>query len=93
MTKKDVTSPPNSFKETLIQRYKTTFIDKLTRKDLKELQGYLEKELDSGGKINEEFRHKFEEKLRQYFHESVLEREIVTIEALVKRLSPKDLKR
>jgi hypothetical protein len=81
-----------SLKETLMRRYRTNFIDKLTPEDLAELKMYLKKEFDNEGKINPEFRDRFEEKLRNYFHESVLEREIVTIEALVRELSPDDLK-
>jgi hypothetical protein len=53
---------------------------------------YLEKEFDSQGNIDPRYRDLFEEKLRNYFHESVLEREIVSLEALVRELSPDDLK-
>jgi hypothetical protein len=81
-----------SLKETLIQRYRTDFIDKLTREDLAELKKYLRKEFDADGNIVPEYRELFEEKLRHYFHESVLEREIVNIEALVRELTPTDLK-
>jgi hypothetical protein len=82
-----------SLKETLMRRYRTGFIDKLTPEDLAELKQYLKKEFDSEGNINAEYRDRFEEKLRNYFHESVLEREIVTIEALVRELSSEDLTR
>jgi hypothetical protein len=81
-----------SLKETLIQRYRTDFIDKLTPDDLKELKKYLQREFDAQGNIVPVYRELFEEKLRHYFHESVLEREIVNIEALVRELSLKDLK-
>lgn len=83
---------PKSLKNILIQRYRTEFINKLTPKDLTELKRYVKKEFDIDGKINPGYRRKFEEKLRNYFHESVLEREIVNIEALVRELSPEDLK-
>ncbi len=84
-------SSDQSLKETLIRRYRTSFVDKLTPEDLEELKGYLAKEFDADGNLITEYRDRFEEKLRTYFHESVLEREIVTIEALVRRLSPEDL--
>jgi hypothetical protein len=94
LTDTDPTSKePDSLKETLIQRYRSGFVDKLTPDDLTELQEYLEKEFDDQGHINIKYRDLFEEKLRNYFHESVLEREIVTIEALVRKLSPEDLKK
>ncbi|MDD1679720.1 MAG: hypothetical protein LUO93_11130 [Methanomicrobiales archaeon] len=93
MAKRQSTSHlPESLKETLIQRYRTSFIEKLTAKDLAELKRYVRKEFDKEGNIIPEYRRKFEEKLRCYFHESVLEREIVNIEALVRELSPEDLK-
>ena len=83
----------SSMKESLIQRYRTTFIRRLTRKDLKELQEYLKNEFDAEGRINPEYRKKFEEKLMHYFHQDVLEREIVSLEALVRGLLPEDLER
>jgi hypothetical protein len=67
-------------------------VSKLTPQDLAELKMYLEKEFDSQGNIDPRYRDLFEEKLRNYFHESVLEREIVSLEALVRELSPDDLK-
>jgi hypothetical protein len=87
-----VSDRPESLKEILKRRYKSGFVDKLTPVDLAELKMYLQKEFDSKGNIQPEFRKRFEEKLRNYFHESVLEKEMVSIEALVRELSPEDLK-
>jgi len=80
-------------KRSLVNRYKTMFVDKLTKKDLKELQYYLKNQFDEDRHINQEFKNKFEVKLRQYFHEEVLKREITSIEALIQRLGPRDLKK
>jgi hypothetical protein len=90
--KNPVPEQADSLKEILMRRYRTSFIDKLTAEDLAELKRYLEKEIDAEGNINPEYRDRFKEKLRNYFHESVLVREIVNIEALVRRLLPEDLK-
>jgi hypothetical protein len=90
--KKTSAGSSDSIKETLIRRFRTGFVDQLTPEDLAELKKYLKNEFDAKGNINPEYRQKFEEKLRNYFHESVLEREIVNIEALVRVLSPEDLK-
>jgi DNA-binding MurR/RpiR family transcriptional regulator len=87
-----VSDRPESLKETLIRRYRAGFVDKLTPQDLAELKMNLKKEFDSEGNILPEFRKRFEEKLRNYFHESVLEKEMASIEALVRELSPEDLK-
>ena len=68
------------------------FVDKLTQQDLRELQFYLKNQFDEKRRINAEYKLKFESKLRQYFHEEVLRREIVSIETLVSLLRPEDVK-
>jgi hypothetical protein len=45
------------------------------------------------GGWNPEYRQKSEEKLRQYFHEEVLKREIASIETLLGLMSDQDLKK
>jgi hypothetical protein len=79
--------------ESLVERYRTTLVDKLTQGDLEELQFYLRNQFDEGGNLNREYKEKFEWKLRRYLHEEVLTREIAGIEALVRNLKPRDLKR
>ena len=76
----------------LRDKFRKILINKLTEKDLEELRFYLEKER-TGGHVNAEYRQKFEWKLRQYFHEEVLRREIASIEALLETLRPEDLKK
>ena len=68
------------------------FIDKLTLQDLEELQFYQKKQYDKEHGWNNAYRKKFEFKLRQYFHEEVLLREIASIETLLGLLQPQDLK-
>src|SRR5512136_1032750 len=80
-------------RESLLDRYRVILVNKLTIKDLSELQDYLRKEFDEGGNLNREVREKFEFKLRQFLDEEVLTREIVGIEALIRSLRPGDLKR
>jgi hypothetical protein len=79
-------------KRTLVKKYKAPLIDKLTEQDLRELQFYLKNQFDEKRRINPEYKLKFESKLRQYFHEEILTREIVSIETLVGLLSSEDLK-
>jgi CRISPR/Cas system endoribonuclease Cas6 (RAMP superfamily) len=80
-------------KKSLINKYKEMFIEKLTRKDLDEFQFYLKKQYDNEHGWNREYRMKFELKLRQYFHEEVLRREIASIETLLTIMQPQDLGR
>ena len=82
-----------SMKEALLNRYWTQFVSKLTPQDLEDLQFYLQHEIDENRQIHEEYRQKFREKLREYFHDQVLDREIVSIETLVKDLTPEDLEK
>jgi len=79
-------------KTSLINKYREMFIDKLTLQDLEELQFYQKKQYDKEHGWNSEYRKKFEFKLRQYFHEEVLLREIASIETLLGLLQPQDLK-
>ena len=85
-------SHSDDIKTTLMKKYMAMFVDKLTRQDLRELQFYLKHQFDEKRQINAEFKLKFESKLRQYFHEEVLRREIVSIETLVSLLKPEDVK-
>jgi hypothetical protein len=69
------------------------FIDKLTPQDLEELQLYLKKQYDKERGWNNEYKQKFEFKLRQYFHEEILKREIASIETLLGLMQCQDLRR
>jgi len=79
-------------KTSLMDKYRETFVDKLTRQDLEELQLYRRKQYDKERGWNDEYRQKFELKLRTYFHEDVLRREIASIETLLMLMQPGDLK-
>lgn len=78
-------------KTSLMNKYREMFIDKLTPHDLEELQFYLARQYDKERGWNREYRLKFEFKLRQYFHEEILKREIASIETLLGLLQPQDL--
>ncbi len=80
-------------KTSLMKKFQETFIDKLTPQDLDELQQYAGNQYTRDGGWNTEYRQKFEEKLRQYFHEEVLKREIASIETLLGLMSDQDLKK
>jgi len=84
--------PSDEMKQSLMNRYGETLIQKLTRQDLDEFQTYLKGQYDPGKGWNHKNRLKFESKLRQYFHEEVIRREISGIEAVLKVLTPEDLK-
>jgi hypothetical protein len=86
-------SHADDIKTTLTKKYMEMFVDKLTQQDLRELQFYLKNQFDEKRQINAEYKLKFESKLRQYFHEEVLRREIVSIETLLGLLKPKDVKK
>ena len=79
-------------KTSLMDKYRETFIDKLTPQDLEELQLYRRKQYDNERGWNSEYRLKFELTLRKYFHEEVLRREIASIETLLMLMQPEDLK-
>jgi hypothetical protein len=89
----DGDSSPDDMKTLLMNRYREMFIDKLTPQDLEELQIYLAKQYDKESGWNSEYRQKFESKLRQYFNEDVLRREIAGIESLLVLIQRRDLKR
>jgi hypothetical protein len=77
----------------LVERYRTILVDRLTAEDLKELQFYLRNQFDEKRNLNREYKEKFEGKLRQFLHEEVLTREIIGIESLIRDLRPSDLKK
>ena len=79
-------------KTSLMNKYREMFIDKLTPQDLEELQFYLRQQYDEKRGWNSEYKLKFEFKLRQYFHEEILRREIASIETLLGLMQPQDLK-
>ena len=83
----------SAVRRTLLDRYRTILVDKLTVADLRELQSYLGREVDETGNLDPVYRGKFEYKLRQILHEEILTREIPGIEALIRELRPGDLKR
>jgi hypothetical protein len=86
-------NPTDALKTTLMNKYKDMFVDKLTQQDLRELQFYLKKQFDEKRQLNTEYKLKFETRLRQYFHESVMRREIISIETLLGLLTPEDVKK
>lgn len=77
----------------LLNKYRKIFVDKLSGSDLLELQDSLRHQFTGNREINMAYKARFEEKLREYFHEEILRREIVSIEVLVNRLLPGDLKK
>jgi Fe-S cluster assembly scaffold protein SufB len=85
-------SPSDDIKLTLMNKYKEILVDKLTRQDLRDLQFYLKNQFNEKRQLNAEYKLKFESRLRQYFHEEVLRREIVSIETLVSLLKPEDVR-
>ncbi len=86
-------NPSDDIKKTLINKYRAMFVDKLTEQDLRELQFYLKKQFDDNRQLNAEYKLKFEALLRQYFHEEIMRREIVSIETLLSLLTPEDLQK
>ncbi|HVP24808.1 MAG TPA: hypothetical protein VMS81_02385 [Methanomicrobiales archaeon] len=77
----------------LVERYRKILVDRLTPGDLEDLQFYLRNQFDKGGNLNREWKDKFEWKLRQFLHEEILTREIIGIEALIRELTPEDLRK
>jgi hypothetical protein len=75
-----------------MNRYGESFIAKLTPQDLDELQFYRKNQYDKEDGWNSEYRLKFESKLRQYFHEEILTREIASIETLLGLIDLRDLR-
>jgi len=86
-------NPTDDLKTTLMNKYKDMFVDKLTQQDLRELQFYLKNQFDEERQLNAEYKLKFESRLRQYFHEEVMRREIISIETLLGLLTPEDVKK
>jgi hypothetical protein len=82
----------DDIKITLMNKYKEMFVDKLTQQDLRELQFYLKNQFNENRQLNTEYKLKFESLLRQYFHEEVLRREIISIETLLGLLTSEDVK-
>jgi hypothetical protein len=96
MQDKEIPAQPGSvsddlIKSSLMRRFRTGFIDWLTRADLDELQFYLRNQFDKNHQWNSAYRRKFEHKLQQYFPEEVLRREIASIEVLIGMMEPGDL--
>jgi len=87
----DKDSSSDDVKTLLMNKYREIFIDKLSRQDLDELRFYILNQYDQNIGWNREYKLKFESKLRHYFHEEILRREIVSIEALIRLLNPDDL--
>ncbi|MGA2933566.1 MAG: hypothetical protein ABSD81_00225 [Methanomicrobiales archaeon] len=83
---------PDELGTSLRARYKTSLVDKLTRRDLRDLKFYLENQFDEHHNLNSDYKGKFEWTLRKYLHEEVLTREITGIEALIRSLRPEELK-
>jgi hypothetical protein len=76
----------------LVDRYRTILVEKLTAGDLRELQFYLRNQFDENRNLNREYKEKFEGKLRRFLHEEILTKEIIGIEELIRNLKPEDLK-
>jgi hypothetical protein len=83
----------DDIKKSLMNKFGETFIDKLTKKDLDEFQFFLKKQYSRESGWNSEYKLKFESKLRRYFHEEVMKREIASIETLLGLLDQRDLKK
>jgi hypothetical protein len=77
----------------LVAKYRTIFVDKLSPRDLEELQILLKNKFAADRTINQDYLRKFELRLRDFFHEEILTREMASIELLVERLRPGDLKK
>jgi hypothetical protein len=59
--------------------------------DLEELQYYLKNKFNRDRIINATVKLQLEMKLKKYFHEETIRREIVSIEMLIEQLKPEDL--
>jgi hypothetical protein len=78
-------------KTVLMKKYRDLLVDKLTRRDLEELQNSLKSQYDTEHGWNQEIRRKFELKLQEYMHEEILKREIAGIETLLQLITSEDL--
>ena len=81
-----------SVKADLIAKFRTSFVDRLSKKDLGDLQFFLRHSFGKDRTIKTEYFTKFTFMLRQYFHEETLTRDMASIEALVELLKPEDLR-
>ena len=81
----------HGLKTTLMAKYRSSLVMKLNRGELAKLQRLLQKKFDKDRTINPEYRLLFMFRLRKYFHEETLIREIAGIEALIEVLRPEDL--
>jgi hypothetical protein len=81
----------DALKSSLMAKYRTSLVEKLSPRDLEELQFFLKNKFDADRTINPDYLIRFMFKLREYFHEETLTREMASIEALVERLQPEDL--
>jgi len=82
---------PDELKRSLMDRYRETLIGRLTPRDLEEFQSYIRDQYDPAKGWDTRYRLKFEEKLRHYFHEEIMRREISSIETVLLLLTPEDL--
>jgi len=82
-----------SLKDKLLTKYRVSFVNRLNRSDLEDLQTLLQKTYDADRALNREQFTRFVFRLRQYFHEETLTRELAGIETLVSLLKPEDLKK
>jgi hypothetical protein len=82
----------DDIKTSLMNKYREMFIEKLTAKDLDELRFLLKKQFNKESGWDNEYKLKFELKLRHYFHEEVMKREIASIEALLGLIEQQDLR-
>ena len=84
---------PGDMKAALIGKYRYVVLSRLTARDLRELQALVREETGADRAIDPEVRLRLMFRLRQYFPEDVLRREIAGIEALLLQLGPEDLRR
>ena len=68
-------------KSSLVKKYKGDIYRQTWAADLDELKFFLKNQHDPDLGWNMDYQLKFESKLREYFHEDVLRREIARIEA------------
>jgi hypothetical protein len=80
-------------KTSLLAKYRTIFVDRLSPRDLEELKVLLKNKFGSDRSIHPDYQRRFELRLRDYFHEEILTREMASVELLVEKLGPEDLKR
>ena len=76
----------DELKSSLVSRYRKMFVDKLTPEDLEELKLLLRNKFDADRAINQDYLLKFEVRLRDFFHEEFLAREMASIETLIEKL-------